>query len=484
MKGEDPYKVIRWLIWLYLALLIFEGALRKWVVPGMSNALLIARDPVVLLIYLAAIALRCFPSKNVWIIALVALACLTFAGGFLAQRVNLLVMAYGMRTNFLHLPLIFVMARVLTIEDIKWMGKWILMLSVPMAVLMLAQFQVGPGHWLNVAAGGTGTQIGSAMSKVRAAGTFSFITGPVSFYSLVAALLLYGQLHKKVYPLWLTVSASIALLLAAAASGSRSLLGGVVVVGGAFFVGLLLHPPSMTKAFRIVILAGAAYLVAGLFDIYQEASDVMKARIEIAAHGKSQYDAIVGRFLAAFSMPIFSVPLFGHGLGLGTNAGAAMLGVRGRFLLAESEWLRVLMESGSFLGPAFLFYRIFLFVKLGLISLTQARAGNLFPILLLGSGGLLIVNGQFGPPTILGFAVFTGGACMAAANVGRASTPSKRVDLEEPKKGSTGGRKISTPPVALIGVGQPLEKASPPPKPIGQPGRWAVRPGSTKSDVR
>lgn len=485
MNQNDPYKVVRWLIWLYFVLLVFEGALRKWFLPGLSNPLLIIRDPLVIMIYLAAFAFRCFPIKNVWVITIIALAALTFAGGFLALRVNLFVMAYGMRTNFLHLPLIFVMAKVLNIDDLKWLGRWVLVISIPMALLMAAQFKVGPGHVLNVAAGGTGSQLGSAMHKVRASGTFSFITGPVSFFALAAAFLLYGQLKAGAYPIWLSGAAMFSMLVAAVASGSRSLIGAVVVVVAAFFVGLLLHPPSMTKAFKIVVMGAVAYLGVSLLDIFQEASEVMQRRIEIAAEGTSQYQAIVGRFLSMFEMPIFSVPLFGHGLGIGTNAGAAMLGIRGRFLLAEGEWPRVLLESGSFLGPAFLFYRIFLFFKMALISLVEARGGNLLPLLLLGSGGLLVVNGQFGPPTILGFAVFVGGACLAASNPSPSSAPRTPIDRQTPnKKGPPLRQTIPAAPVALIGAGQPVEKASAPPRPTGQPGRWAVRPGTTKSDGR
>ena len=43
-------KTIKFLLWSYLVLLIFEGALRKWVFPGAADALLIIRDPIVILI--------------------------------------------------------------------------------------------------------------------------------------------------------------------------------------------------------------------------------------------------------------------------------------------------------------------------------------------------------------------------------------------------------------------------------------------------
>ena len=51
---------LRRLIWLYFWLLMFEGALRKWV-PPLSAPLLVVRDPLVLLIYFHAVRCRRFP---------------------------------------------------------------------------------------------------------------------------------------------------------------------------------------------------------------------------------------------------------------------------------------------------------------------------------------------------------------------------------------------------------------------------------------
>ncbi|HEY4284826.1 MAG TPA: hypothetical protein VGM62_17320, partial [Chthoniobacterales bacterium] len=44
-------RYIRYLIWLYFWLLLVEGALRKWLLPDLSNPLLVIRDPVALAIY-------------------------------------------------------------------------------------------------------------------------------------------------------------------------------------------------------------------------------------------------------------------------------------------------------------------------------------------------------------------------------------------------------------------------------------------------
>ena len=79
---ENPtIRNIRRLIWLYFWLLLLEGALRKWVVPQLSNPLLIIRDPVVLLIYVLAIRARVFP-RNAWVFSLAIIAILIAGGEF------------------------------------------------------------------------------------------------------------------------------------------------------------------------------------------------------------------------------------------------------------------------------------------------------------------------------------------------------------------------------------------------------------------
>jgi hypothetical protein len=55
-------------------------------------------------------------------------------------------------------------------------------------------------------------------------------------------------------------------------------------------------------------------------------------------------------------------------------------------------------------------------VRIGLLCLQSVRRGNVLPLLLFSSSGLPLMNGQFGPPTILGFTVFTTGLALAARN--------------------------------------------------------------------
>ena len=53
-RRRSKMSLLKKLFWLYFLLLIFEGALRKWVVPGFSAPLLLVRDPVAILIIIEA----------------------------------------------------------------------------------------------------------------------------------------------------------------------------------------------------------------------------------------------------------------------------------------------------------------------------------------------------------------------------------------------------------------------------------------------
>src|ERR1700719_744977 len=132
MQSATNQKIVthlkRW-IWIYFILLIFEGTLRKWILPQFSDVLLVVRDPVVLVIYVLAIKARIFP-RNGYMLALAIIAFLSWLVSlvvlepYLSLKPLLLVTGFGFRSNFLHLPLIFVIGRAFDAEDVKKLGRW------------------------------------------------------------------------------------------------------------------------------------------------------------------------------------------------------------------------------------------------------------------------------------------------------------------------------------------------------------------------
>src|SRR5215216_1031220 len=144
-------RALVWLIWSYFGLLLVEGALRKWVVPSLANPLLIIRDPVIVAIYALAFARGIFP-LNRFVIALAIVGVLCLSASLVGPHSNLGVKLFGWRCNILHLPLIYVMARVLDFEAVKRAGRWVLVLAIPMTILVVWQFRSTTTAWLNAGA--------------------------------------------------------------------------------------------------------------------------------------------------------------------------------------------------------------------------------------------------------------------------------------------------------------------------------------------
>jgi hypothetical protein len=129
---------------------------------------------------------------------------------------------------------------------------------IPMALLMAAQFRAEPTDWLNRGAGEGRMQIASALGRIRPAGTFSFISGPVVYYTLALASLIALHFSRQRVPLVLAAAAWAALLLAGAVSGSRSFVVALAPVLAAAVVVFVLRPQLFGAAVRTAALAGFA----------------------------------------------------------------------------------------------------------------------------------------------------------------------------------------------------------------------------------
>jgi hypothetical protein len=444
---EQQLQTLRTLIWLYFWLLIFEGALRKWVAPALSAPLLVVRDPLVLLIYVQALRYRKFPLDGLLFPYFVLVGCFLVLAVFqitLGIGGGVLVVLYGLRTNFLHIPLIFVLPHVLSRDDVIKIGKWMLILAVPMTLLMVLQFFSPPNSWLNAATIAEGQQIQSALGRIRPAGTFSFATGVAHFYVLATTFAVYGLLEPKApYPKWLLWAAVISIAAVQPVSGSRLLVLGCGLVLVAALLSGLLNPGRAERLLVMAIVIGAVVEALLLTSFFREAVVVFMTRwndASAAAGGVKQ--GLVLRFLGGFIDPFLMVPeigLLGKGIGMGTNAASALMTGSFQFLLAEGEWSRVVLEAGPVLGFSFLLYRVWLAAVMAFRGLRAVNHQQLLPWLLAWSACRSIVTEQLSQPTNLGFMIFFSGLCLASMTKNRSrslsSSPrlrNSKIPLQEP----------------------------------------------------
>ncbi len=422
------------MIWMYFILIILEGPLRKWILPGLANQLLLVRDPVLLAIYAIAISTGAFHGNWItWVLG--GVGAITTALAVVAGHGNIGVALYGLDANFLHLPLVFVIGGVMDKRDVLKAGKWILYLTIPMAVLMAIQFRSHPNDFVNFGPGASpGSQMQSVLGKIRPPGLFTFVTGAAMFITLATAFVIFGFLERKIYHRVFLCVCTLALIISATVSTSRLVLGGVSVVFLMIGVIGLYNRAVVPGALGMLVPIGVAFMIATTLDVFNEGAHVFEARLQntgdatatITQTASSWSERILGGFMAGFQAAD-DTPILGRGIGYGTNIGAKLLTGQVHFMADEREWGRIVFEMGVLLAIPYLIARVAILGRLFLASVKSARVGNFLPMLLLGSCGLSVVNGQFGVASTLAFTVFQAGLCLASTHSG----PERNVDAPE-----------------------------------------------------
>jgi hypothetical protein len=432
-------KQVRQLLWIYFILLIFEGALRKWFLPGLSSPLLLVREPFAFFALLYGWPLINKKPWQSWLEPLLLIGWLALFFAIAFGHGDLFVAIYGARTFILQLPLIFLYAAVFNKDDVLKFCWALLLLSIPMCILIVLQSNLPETHILNVAPGGTGTALfDGALGRSRPPGTFSFITGVASFFPLGLAslfILLYNTKLNIIARILCTI-ASIALVVAIPVSISRTLLANYLMVLVSLIVALLIARTRIIPLITGLLGILVAVLIATAIPAFQETSEAFTARWELAGAASGSVreevgdvgvasDQITKRVLPGLIGPlshIDTLPFFGHGTGMGSNVGAQRLSGDKVFVLGEGGWEVSLGELGLPLGLAFLFWRIAFGFWLSSLSIKAALRGNILPLILLGTSLFVVVQGQLSQPTALGFVVLSTGLNLASLNP---SSPNK-----------------------------------------------------------
>jgi hypothetical protein len=184
---------------------------------------------------------------------------------------------------------------------------------------------------------------------------------------------------------------------------------------------LFLRPDSVNRFGQTLLAVVVLGLIVTRTPIFKEGLSVLSTRFTEGAEATEQsvtrglVTRVIGDYEEAFYI-LTKAPFLGYGLGVGTNAGAKFLIGRSGFLLTEGEWSRLFLEMGPVLGVAYVALRCGLVLWIGWLCLRSVRLGNVLPLLLFSSAFLPMLSGQFGQPTILGFAVFAAGLTLAARN--------------------------------------------------------------------
>lgn len=406
-------------IWIYFFLLIFEGALRKWVFPGLATPLLVIRDPLSIWLLYIAWDRNLLPSTflltGMFFISIISVfTALVFGHG------NIYVALYGARILLISYPLIFVIGRVFTRADILKVGEAMLWMAVPMIVLITIQFYSPQSAWVNRGVGGdeSGAGFSGALGFYRPPGTFSFTSGTTTFFSLAELFVIYFWATPVKVNRLLLIAATVAIVLAIPFSMSRSYLF-TLVITLVFFVIASLRKPQF---FGRMILSAILILLVGLLIVpttpFQTITAPFIARYTGANETEGGLKGVIGdRLLGGMANEIgraFDESFFGFGVGAGTNVGAVLLSGKRTFLFSENEFGRVLGELGPILGFAVLLIRLYIVVKILKWAWYKMQRGDILPWILFSVGAISVAYGQWAQPTNLGFSVILGGLMLAS----------------------------------------------------------------------
>jgi hypothetical protein len=409
------------LFWLYFLLLVFEGALRKWLLPQLSTPLLLVRDPVAIVIIWEAYRTAKWPKQ--WS-AVTGILATGLVGLCLVQLVAgdnpWFAALYGLRSYLLPFPVAFIMGENLDAEDLRKFGNCILWLLLPLTLLEVIQYNAPPNSFWNAGASVGATQLGYVAGHVRASATFSYVIGPTFYVPLAAAFVFYGMANPKFAKKWLLWAAAGALILSIPVIGSRTvayeLAALLVCVGVAALFGVSQFAKSLQMIAVLVVVFG---LVSQL-PVFSDAAGSFFERFEGAnsSEGGSAESSILLRVIHPITGSIeYSLAennLLGIGIGHGANAITKLLTGDVTFLAGEDEASRIMVEFGWPCGLAFMLFRFLLAIMIAAKALSRAREGQPLSWLLVSVTFMTLVLGGVDQPTVQGFMVI----CMAFSLAG------------------------------------------------------------------
>lgn len=368
-RNSESVETLNKLFLSIVILFIFEGVLRKWIFPSLSNVLFFSKDPFVIYCYWIAFKYKLFPKD--WLsrfsyIVFLALFVYAFIQAFV-NDINPIITLIGFRNYAMLIPLAILMREYLSLKTIRTIGKIFCWLAAPTAILVFIQFSSPATAFINRNVGINGENgvfvVGEGV--VRTSGWFSFNMGH-AYFSVLCFLFFMVNLflpkEDKLIPKWYTWIFLFACIVNSAVSGSRA---NWAHVGSffSFFLGttmLFLNKVSTMRSILYLFWGGLISLLL-LTTVFERSLSLLIAR-QKGAEENANEDFVeralrgYGRVLEPITM---GYKIYGEGLGMGSSSGkffgSASMGKR---ITYESEWPRVIAEAGILIGGLFLILRI------------------------------------------------------------------------------------------------------------------------------
>jgi hypothetical protein len=351
------------LIWAVLFLVVYEGALRKWVVPELQSQIYFAKDIILIAAYILFLVSGRHHGSHLKAMATLKTLVVLSLAYFLLELLNpdspsVLVSIVGFKNYLLYAPLAFIVPYMfVSADDLEHKLRTYAILMAPCVALGLVQFAFPPTHWINGYLNNQdsdtpealmmGAGFASGIAKVRSIGTFSYIGGYTAFLTVMfyVAAGLAAKNRFKFSGNMLIIGYLVLTVAAMFTTGSRGPIWWLIATWPLTLViwrsgGLL----SVGTVGRMLLVAPAVWLLAQF--LAADAFDAYAARADQAAD-------TVDRMLAPLIQMQGALYASGAiGTGMGTTNGGALNLMRATDFwwlngnLFEVEMARVLQETG------------------------------------------------------------------------------------------------------------------------------------------
>ncbi len=266
-----------------LVLVLFEGAIRKWVLPGASDLVYFAKDFILLGSYIHFYRTNIKGSlSDLWPelpISAIQACCLVLGLATLNPNIGSFFAALlGLRGYIFYLPICLMVPFLFRSKSELLLNlSCYVILSLPICLLGFAQYRSDNFSVLNTYAGGLneyGASTFGTSDNVRITGTFSYLSGHVvfvnTFFALAMALISSRNVPFRRTILFLVMPLVVANAFMSGSRGATSMLA-FVTIGFLFFSST--SGDSMLRKSTTSILLASVVVFAATYFFFTSAFD-------------------------------------------------------------------------------------------------------------------------------------------------------------------------------------------------------------------
>ncbi len=361
--------------------ILFTGAIRKWMFPGLS-VLYLTQDVPIFFAYLYAIYSGLFNRGFLFLAMMIFSAALIFQA--LAQIVvsglSGFVAAVGIHHYLFYLPMLVVFPVCLTPRYRRNFVRWNVLFSIPMCLLAVAQAQAPKAAWINKTSEGQAFGVSGAEEVARVSGTFNF----VSFYGIwvgMAVALCMGEWlipkeRRVIKNQWLLILCTMTVNLCHLVSASRSTIG----LAGVSIIGAMVAAIIIKSSRSILAIGGILFLLpiaaAMTYVISPAEFNIVQERFTGESYQSDTKSRLTEGLVGFITVPKFS--FVGAGIGMGVDAAhtGSTNSYGFTYTLSETDIIRNVMELGTPLGMVYVLTRLLFGVGMIFLAIRIAGSGG------------------------------------------------------------------------------------------------------------